>query len=57
MYQNSTIIIKKEKVNDNTPTRINKGVLKGCPFLPVLFNIYTDKVSTIKQNILMKALI
>jgi hypothetical protein len=40
MHQNTTIIIRKDRVNDNTPT----GVQNGCPLLPVLFNIYTDKV-------------
>jgi hypothetical protein len=26
MYQNTTIIIRKNKINDKTPTEINKGI-------------------------------
>jgi hypothetical protein len=26
MYQNRTTIIRKDKLNDNTPTEINKGI-------------------------------
>jgi hypothetical protein len=44
MYQNTTIIIRKERVNDNSPVEINKGVQLGCPLSPTLFNIYIDKV-------------
>jgi hypothetical protein len=44
MYQNTTIIIRKDKVNDNTPMEINKGIRQGCPLSLVLFNIYNDKV-------------
>jgi hypothetical protein len=55
MHQNATIIIRKDKVNDNTPIGINKGVREGCPLLSVLFNICIDEVikdwlRVIKQN-------
>jgi hypothetical protein len=62
MYQNTTIIIRKDKVNDNTPIEIIKGVQQECPLSLVLLNIYIAKISkdslqVIKQNILMKDLI
>jgi hypothetical protein len=57
MYPNITIIISKDRVNGNTPIETNKEVLQGRPLLPMLFNIYTDKVTkywqqVTKQNIL-----
>jgi hypothetical protein len=61
MYRNATIIasIRRDRVNSNTPTKINKGARQGHPLSPILFNIYIDKVITdwlqmIKQNILAK---
>jgi hypothetical protein len=62
MYQNTAIIIRKDKINDNTLIEINKGVRHGCPFALILFNIYIDKVikdwlQVTKPNILAKDLI
>jgi hypothetical protein len=61
MYQNTIIITRKARVNNNN-TPINKGVRQGCPLLRILFNVYIDKVikdwlQVIKQNILAKDLI
>jgi hypothetical protein len=55
MYQNTTTIIRKDRVNGYTPTEINKEVRQGCPLSPVLFNTYTDsdqRLAVIKQIIL-----
>jgi hypothetical protein len=60
MYQNTTIIVRKDRVNGNTPIEINKEVGQGCPLSPILFNIYTDsdqRLAVIKQNLLTKDLI
>jgi hypothetical protein len=62
MYRNTTIIIRKDRVNVNTPIETNKIIRQGCPLSPVLFNIYRDKVikdwlQIIKQNVSAKDLI
>jgi retron-type reverse transcriptase len=62
MYQNTTIIIRKDRVNVNTPREIHKGVRQECPLSPILLNIYFDEViedwlQMIQQNILAKDLI
>jgi hypothetical protein len=62
MYQITAIVIRKDTTNDSNFTEINKGVCQRCPLLPVLFNIYIDKVikewqHMIKQNVMMKNLI
>jgi hypothetical protein len=61
-YQNTAIVIRKDRTNDNNFTEINKGVRQGCPLSRVLFNIYIDKVikewqHMIKQNVMVKNLI
>jgi hypothetical protein len=61
MYQITTIIIRKDRINGNTPIEINKWVRQGWPLSAILFNIYIDKVikdwlQVIKQNILRKNL-
>jgi hypothetical protein len=42
MYQNTTIIIRKDRLNNNTPIEINKGVWQGCPLSLIVFSIYID---------------
>jgi hypothetical protein len=39
MYRNTTIIIRKDRVNDNTPIQINKGVRQGCPLYCLIFTL------------------
>jgi hypothetical protein len=62
MYQNTAIIIRKDRINGNTSIEINKGVRQGCPLALILFNIYIDKVikdwlQVIKQYMSAKELI
>jgi retron-type reverse transcriptase len=59
MYQNTTVIIGKDRVNGNNLIEINKVVRQGYPLSLILFNIYIDKVmkdwlQVIKQNMLAK---
>jgi hypothetical protein len=42
-YQNTTILIRKVIVYNNSPIEIKEGVLQGCPLSRVLFNIYIDE--------------
>jgi hypothetical protein len=44
MYQNTTIITRKDRANDDTPIDINKGVLQSCSLPKALFSVYTDEV-------------
>jgi hypothetical protein len=48
------IIISKERVNGNNPIETNKEVLLGCPLLPILFNIYTDRVIKDWQQVIIQ---
>lgn len=62
MYKNTATVIRKDRVNDNTTTEVNKGVWQGWPLSQVMFNVYTDKVTedwvkVIKESIFTKDLI
>jgi hypothetical protein len=39
MYQNTAIIIRKGRIDGNTPIEVNKEDGQGCPLSPILFNI------------------
>jgi hypothetical protein len=54
VYQNTTIIIRKDRINCNTPIEINKGAKQGCPLAPVLFNIYIDQTKYFSNGLNFK---